>query len=271
MNHDTVKETLQSIHESPIEYTVFFSGKKRKTVNGFYKPLTKEIVIHDKNFVDDAGKNNESCLIFTAIHELSHHVMFAEKGKKNSRVHSQEFWATFHDLLDVAEKKGVYRADIDTETQKLVDQARDLSGRIAELQRELGRVLLAVGESCRKNGLRVEDVIERKAQIGKSSAKVVVAAYEMGEQGVSADVQMEAAKRRDEKKRAAIIAAGREGKSVAQAKKAASYPLNVEDETATLIREKRRIERTVETLTRRLEDIEQQLSTRSGDDGGGES
>jgi hypothetical protein len=47
--------------------------------------------------------------------------------------------------------------------------------------------------------------------------------------------------------------------------------LDEEDETAALIREKRRIERTVETLTHRLEEIERQLSTRSGDDGGDES
>jgi hypothetical protein len=151
MNQDTVKETLQSVHESPVEYTTFFSGKKSKRVNGFYKPRTKEIVVHGKKVVDDEGKWDESPLIFTAIHELAYHVMFAEKSNKITRVHSQKFWTTFHDLLDVAEQKGVYRAEIDAETQQLVDEARDLSGRVAALQRELGRVLLAVGESCRKN------------------------------------------------------------------------------------------------------------------------
>jgi hypothetical protein len=81
----------------------------------------------------------------------------------------------------------------------------------------------------------------------------------MGEQGAGIDVQTEAATRRDAEKRDAIITAGREGKSVAQVKKAASRPLDGEDETAALIREKRRIERAVETLTRRLEEIERQL------------
>jgi hypothetical protein len=42
-------------------------------------------------------------------------------------------------------------------------------------------------------------------------------------------------------------------------------PVDAEDETATLIREKRRIERTVESLTRRLEEIKQQLITRGND------
>jgi hypothetical protein len=271
MNQDTVKEKLQSIHESPIEYAALFSGKKSKRVNGFYKPLTKEIVINDKNFVDAEGKQNETLLMFTAIHELAHHVMIAEKGNKSARFHTQDFWATFHGLLDIAEKKGVYHAEIDADTQKLIDDARDISGRIADLQRELGRVLLDIEESCWENGLETEDVIERKAQISKPSSKVAVAAYMMGDQEVGADIQAEAAKQRDEDKRAAIIAAGREGKSVVQAKKSTPPSTDTEDETTTLLREKRRIERTVASLTHRLEAINQRLITRGGDGGGGES
>jgi len=272
MNQDTVKEKLQSIHESPIDYVVIFSGKKSKKVNGLYKPLTKEIIIHNKNFVDGDGKQNENCLIFTAIHELAHHVMIAERGNKSARAHNQDFWATFHNLLDIAEKKGVYHAEIDADTQKLIDDARDISRQIAELQRELGRVLIAIEESCHKNGLRQEDIIERKAQISKQSTKAAVAAYGMGDQGIGIDIQIEAAKQRDEDKRAAIITAGHEGKSVVQAKKStdSARPVDAEDETATMVREKRRIERTIENLTRRLEEIKQQLITR-GEDSGDES
>jgi hypothetical protein len=263
MNQDTVKEKLQSIHESPIEYAVMFSMKKSKMVNGLYKFVTKEIVIHNKNFVDDEGKQNETLLMFTAIHELAHHGMDAEKGNKGSRPHTQDFWATFHSLLDITEKKGVYHAEIDADTQKLIDNARAISGQIADLQRTLGRVLLDIGKSCRESGLRTEDVIERKAQISKQSTKVAVAAYEMGDQGVGADIQTEAAKQRDEYSRAAVIAAGHMGKSVVQAKKSASRskptPLStgVEDEMVALLREKRRIERTVGSLTHRLEVINQ--------------
>ena len=242
-------------------------------MNGLYKAFTKEIIIHNKNFVDAEGKQNENCLIYTAIHELARHVMIAERGSKSPRIHSQDFWAAFHNLLGIAEKKGVYRAGINAETQKLIDDARETDRQIAELQRELGRVILAIEESCRKNGLRQEDIIERKAQISKPSTKVAVSAYAMGDQGVGTDIHAEAAKQRDENKRAAIIAAGHEGKSAVQAKKstAPARPIDAEDETATLIREKRRIERTVESLTRRLEEIKQQLITRGDDDSGGES
>jgi fructose 1,6-bisphosphatase len=143
-------------------------------------PHTKEIVIHDKNVVDDAGKQNEQCLVFTAIHELARRVVFVEKGGKSSHAHSREFWAAFHDLLDVAEKKGLYRAEIDAETKNLVDEARGLSRCVAALQREPGRVLLALGDSYRKNGLREENVLERKARISKQTAGVTAAASVIG-------------------------------------------------------------------------------------------
>ena len=270
MNQDTVKEKLQSIHKSPIDYVVIFSGKKSKKAYGLYKPLSREIIIHNKNFADDSGKLNEMLLMFTAIHELAHHVQMAEKGDKSSRTHNQDFWATFHDLLDIAEKKGVYRAQIGADTKKLIDDARDISRQIAELQRELGRVLLMLNESCARNGLRYEDVVEREAQICRPSAALAITAFNMGDQGVGADIQTEAARQRDDEKRAAIIAAGREGKSVIQAKKstAPAKPVDGEDETATLAREKQRIERTIESLTRRLQEIEQQLITRNEDSGG---
>jgi hypothetical protein len=199
------KKRLQFIHESPIDYVVIFSGKKSKKVNGLYKSLTKEIIIHNKNFVDENGKQHENFLIFTAIHELAHHVMIAECGNKSAHAHNQDF-------------------------------------------------------------------IERKAQISKQSAKVAVAAYDMGDQKVDIDIQIESAKQRDEEKRIAIIASGHGCKSVVHAKKptAPARSIDAEDEAEMIIREKRRIERTIETLIRRLEEIEQQLITR-GEDSGGES
>jgi hypothetical protein len=78
---------------------------------------------------------------------------------------------------------------------------------------------------------------------------------------------MEAAKQRDEDKRDAIIAAGHEGKSVVQAKKATTPPARApdgEDETITIMKEKRRIERTIESLTHRLYELNEQLEGRDG-------
>jgi len=261
MNQDQVKEKLGQIHESPVEYTLLFSGKKSGRVNGHYKPSTAEIIIHNKNFVDENGNQNESLLMVTAIHELAHHVLIAERGNKSPRAHGQDFWATFHGLLDIAEEKGIYRPAIDEATEKLINEARDIDRQIAELQRRLGKVLVAIHESSRKNGLRPEDMIERRAQISRQSTKVAVTAFYMGDQGVGADIQVEAAKQRGEDKRAAILSAGREGKSVVQAKKttAPARPVDGEDETVVLAREKQRIERTIDSLTCRLEEINGRL------------
>jgi len=271
MNQDQVKIKLQAIHESPVEYTLVFSGKKSNRVNGLYNPLTAEIIIHNKNdvFVDKNGGQNEDSLMYTAIHELAHHVLIAEKGNRSPRAHGQDFWATFHGLLDVAEEKGIYNPAMDEKTKKLIDKAREISQQIAEFQRELGYIVIALEESSLQNGLRAEDMVERKAQIGKQSAKVAASAFLMGDNGVGADIQTEAAKQRDLDKRDAILSAGRDGKSAVQAKKATApaKPVDAEGETVALVREKRRIERTVETLTRRLYEIEEQLISRKNADG----
>jgi hypothetical protein len=264
MTQEQVKERLQKLHQSTVDYTVIFSGKYSKRAYGLYKLATREIIIHNKNFEDEDGSLNENLLMFTAIHELAHHVMMAEKGNISVRSHTQDFWATFHGLLDTAEKRGVYHAAIDADTQKLIDEARDISVRIAELQRELGGVICAIGESCRKNGLREEDIIERKAQIGKQTSKAAVAAFDMGDMGVGADIQAEAARQRGEERQEAVIAAAKNGGSVIQVKKAAAPEESGKrgkpaDETAELALEKRRVERTIESLARRLEEIRKKL------------
>jgi len=267
MNQDQVKENLSLLYGCREKFTVIFSGKKCKSVNGLYKFPDKEIILHNKNFVGKDGSQNDMLLMYTAIHELAHHVLITEKGNKSPRAHSQEFWATFHNLLDIAEEKKIYKANIDADTEKLINEARDISKQIAELQRDLGRILLAIDDSCRKNGLRYEDIVEREAQIGMQSAKIAVMAHRMGDQDVGADIQAEAARQRDDDKRAAIIAAGQEGKSVVQAKRstASARPIDQEDETETLTREKKRIERTIESLSRRLEEIKEQLISRGED------
>ena len=270
MNQDQVKEKLLKLYDCKEKFSVIFSGKKCGKLNGLYKPLRCEIVIHNRNFLDGNGNQNDMLLMFTAIHELAHHVLITEKGNKSPRAHNQEFWGTFHNLLDVAEKKKIYKANIDADTEKLINEARDISKQIADLQRDLGQVILAIEESCLKNGLRPEDMIERRAQISKQSAKIATSAFNMGDEDIGADIQAEAAKERNEDKRASIIEAGHEGKSVIQAKKstaATAKPVDAEDETVTLAREKRRIEKTIESLTRRLQEIRQQLISRGEDSG----
>ncbi len=198
MTPEDVKQALLRLHDCAEEFTVRFSGKKSGRVNGLYIPGRLEIIIHNLNFVDGDGKQLEDKLMYTAIHELTHHILMTEQGQKSRRTHNQQFWETFNDLTDKAEATGLYKTVISEDTQKLITEARDISRQIAELQRKLGAVLIALNESCEKDGLRFEDMVERKTQISKETEKVCIGARRMGDLALGADIQDAAAKEKDE-------------------------------------------------------------------------
>ena len=75
MNNDQIKEILLSIEETDIDFTVTMSGKESKKVNGLYKPDNHEIILHNLNFKSD------NQLIYTAIHEYTHHLVTVEQEK----------------------------------------------------------------------------------------------------------------------------------------------------------------------------------------------
>jgi len=94
MNQDRVSEMLQAIEPPPAPFTLVFSGKTNKKVNGLYKPTKAEIVIHNRNF------DSDDQLIYTAIHEYAHHILFTRRGglpmpsptPKNSGLSFMSFW-----------------------------------------------------------------------------------------------------------------------------------------------------------------------------------
>jgi hypothetical protein len=197
------------------------------------------------------------------MHELAHHIQFTEHKQKSVRAHTQLFYAILDDLVDIAEEKGIYKMPIDEDTQKLIDEAKDISCEIAALQRRLGQVLMQLHETCEKKGIRYEDVIERKAQIARQTEKKAKKAYNLNLSGeIGADIQEAAIKERDEEKIEAIVHAGQKGKSIDQAKRAVARPIDREDETVSLVKEKKRIERTITSLGRRLKEVEEQLRSR---------
>jgi hypothetical protein len=65
MNQDQVKAKLLAIEDAPLEFSLIYSGKKSNKVNGLYKPESREIIIHNRNFSDD------NLLLYTAIHEYA--------------------------------------------------------------------------------------------------------------------------------------------------------------------------------------------------------
>ena len=70
MNQEQVHALLLRIREPREEFTVVLTGKRSRRVNGLYKPETREILIHNRNFAGDTE------LVYTAIHEYAHHLQF---------------------------------------------------------------------------------------------------------------------------------------------------------------------------------------------------
>lgn len=266
MTQEQVKENLLKLHDCAEEFTVIFSGKKSKKVNGLYKYASdgkREIIIHNWNFHKDGGGVDDNLLFYTAMHELAHHIQYTEHKQKSARAHTQLFYSILDDLADTAEKQGLYQMDIGEDTQKLIDEARDISREIAKLQRRLGEAINSLHEKCEKEGLRFEDVMERKAQISRQTMeRSKKASFLDLPDDIGADIQEAAIKERDDDKREAIIHAGQSGKSVAQAKRATAAPVPQEDETVSLVKEKRRLERTIESLKRRLDEVEEHLKSK---------
>ncbi|MBP5451845.1 MAG: hypothetical protein J6Y16_06380, partial [Treponema sp.] len=77
MDNEKIKEMLLDIQDTQLEFSVIMTGKESKRVNGLYKPETREILLHNKNFKED------NQLIYTAVHEYTHHLINEEKIKEN--------------------------------------------------------------------------------------------------------------------------------------------------------------------------------------------
>jgi hypothetical protein len=168
MNQDQVKDVLYSLYpeHGGATFTVTFTGKKSRKVNGLYKPATREILIHNKNFTADYA------MLYTAIHELAHHVL-CTTFQMGARAHSSLFWSTFHDLLGKAEKSGVYKTpEMSQELTVLLGDIKDMMSQIVKLQEEAGRLLTQAQVRCQEEGIRYEDVIDRKLGMQKSTAQL---------------------------------------------------------------------------------------------------
>jgi len=102
MTNEEIKTTLIKLYDCKTDFTVIQTGKKSSKVNGLYKTDSYEILLHNKNFTTD------NALMYTAIHELTHHILTTEKGVQTAKAHSGIFWATFYDLIDKAIELKLY-------------------------------------------------------------------------------------------------------------------------------------------------------------------
>jgi hypothetical protein len=264
MNQDAVKEMLLNIERSELEFSVTFTGKESKKVNGLYKPDTYEILLHNKNFKTD------NQLIYTAIHEYTHHLLNEAKladgigARKYSKVHTSEFWARFHGLLDVAAEKGYYTLDIavSPELAKLTDtMQKDYLEKNGALMREFGELLARAHELCNEAQIRFEDYIDRVLKLPRTAASALtkIAELKINPALGYENMKLVASFPTDEKRQAAeqqFLS----GKSPEQIRAAMKKPDTQPDLKTRLEHEKSRLEKTIQTLTHRLETVEENLA-----------
>jgi hypothetical protein len=263
MNQDKVKEKLLAIENAPLEFTLVFSGKKSKKVNGLYKVQSREIIIHNRNFkTDEAGQN---LLLYTAIHEYAHHLHACSRGGTlSSRAHNSEFWAVFHALLEKAEDKKIYNDvfSVSPELLKLTDVIRNkYLKNNGELVKEMGKHLLKAHDLCTGIGVRFEDYVDRMLRIPRTAANMAIKMFEYDiAPEVGADNMRFLAGIRGSDERKAAETALIKGKSPDTVKIAMRGKSESEDPAERLEKEKSRLERTIATLSKRLDEVKRELA-----------
>ena len=261
MNNESIKSALGKLYECETDFTVIMTGKKSSRVNGFYKPFTHEIFLHNKNFRTD----NE--LMYTAVHEFTHHVLTTEKGVRTAKCHTGIFWATFYDFLDKAIELGFYTRTRSEETQNLIETARKLQQEIIETQKRLGDVISKLYAVCWANGDRIEDVIEHDLQTTRGKANEL-----MKMSGDTSSNNDEMAKvinsAKDEMVRCMAQRAADSGKTVEQVKAISRKKAKATDDDLEspeqLRREEKRLERAIERLNDRLVQVQETLLNMGG-------
>ncbi len=260
MNQDQVKEKMLLLEEDVPEFTLIFSGKASKRVNGLYKPDSCEIIIHNRNF------EQENSLLYTAIHEFAHHVHFTSAAvPMRGKAHTTEFRGIFHRLLRKAEELGIYQSIFEThpEFQRLTRRIRmEFLTRNGELMKEFGQLLLEAQQLCERNHARFEDYAERVLSLQQNSARSLmkVHAYDL-DPSIGYDNMRTVAAYGDEQVRKEVQEAFKAGQSKEMIKAELQQRKGVPDPLEKLTKEKSRIEKTITTLTERLQDLEDRIRT----------
>jgi hypothetical protein len=257
MNQGIVKDMLLELDNTVPDFSVIFSGKSSRKVDGLYKPDSAEIIIHNRNF------KNESALVYTAIHEFAHHIQFVKAhGKVSSRAHSIVFWDIFHRLLFEAEKKGIYKNIFKTEPAfiELAQEIREKYLRThGELVKDFGKLLMRAYELCHSHDVSFEDFVDRELGLHRNDAKMIMRTHTMDiDPSVGYDNMKVVARVRDDDTRKEVERAFREGKSPDMVKaqfRGASIqmPQTPVDE---LRAQKKRIADNIERLRIKLAEIE---------------
>lgn len=259
MNQDQVKDLLLKIEPDAGNFTVILSGKTSKKVDGLYYPDRREIIIHNKNFNDD------NQLVYTAIHEFAHHIHHTRSSiPVSSRSHTIAFWDIFHTLLFQAEKKGLYSNIFKTDRRFI-----DLTAKIrknyltanGQLMKELGTLLEEAASLCNELNVSFEDYVDRELLLHRGAAKMLVKIRSMNiDPRIGYENMKTVAGIRDEAARALAADAFAEGKSPDMVRAEFMARKKPEGTLAILMEERDKIERSIDTLTRKLAKIERRIN-----------
>lgn len=258
MTNEEIKKILLSLEKADIDFSVTQTGKASKKVNGLYKPATFEIFLHNKNFI------TENELIYTAIHEYTHHLIsckqkkFGIEVKKGSRSHTTEFWAKFDDLLEKAVEAKIYTRKHSEDLSGLIDEAKKIDREIVNLKKKLGKILSEIHEKSQEESIRFEDILSHDLNISKNTAEKCLKTKNI-EENFGQDEMETVLKVKDSHTRQNIINGLKKGKTINQASVSIKKDKNL-SQYEKLTKEKVRLEKTIQHLEERLEIVSEILS-----------
>lgn len=261
MNQDQLADKLRTLADVP-PFTLVFSGKKSKKVDGLYKPATQEILIHNKNMT------GESDLIYTAIHEFAHHVVSCQSGNitLSNRCHTAQFWATFHQLLKRAEETGIYNNPFKSD-QTFIQLTRRIKENFLKkngaIMKDFAKVLNEARDMCIERHLSFEDYVDRELGMEKTTANTLlrIEKYDVTP-SIGYDNMKTVAAMKDDHKREAAVQAFMEGESSASVKTSIVRPVAKVDKVSPvdhLEAEKLKIEKAIESLQKKLQIVDKMI------------
>jgi hypothetical protein len=267
MTQEEVKEYLLQLEPGIKNFKVVFSGKSSKTFHGLYYPDTCEILIHNKNFTDD------NALMYTAIHEFAHHVQSVEKGEDvqyERRPHTIAFRNTLHQLVSKAESLGFYKNlfDVNQDFQELTRKIKDqYLAKNGSLMKDFGRLLIEALDLCQQYQASFEDYVERVLSLHQSQARMVMKMYALDiDPKLGYDNMRIVASVNDDEQRRTVQEMLVSGQSQDVAKTfIKEHKPKSEDTLQKLEAEKKRLQKTLDLVTKKLEAVESKLHNVRGD------
>lgn len=268
MNQDRVREILLELDSDVEDFSVIFTGKESKKVDGLYDREKAEIIIHNKNFKE------ENSIVYTAIHEFAHHIQYTKSdAPMTNRAHTVAFWNTFHKLLKAAEEKGIYKNIFFSDenflnlTQEIKENYLTKNG---ELMKNFGKLLVEAYDLCQSNHAEFDDYVDRALCMNRTAAKSIMKVYAMDvDPQLGFDNMKIVANVKDNNQRQQAEESFKEGKSPDMVK--ADIKDSKPEPSMSLKKlesQKKRIEKSIHGLQIKLADLELQIDDFKADEHG---